>query len=481
MGPERILSTSGFLRGHAAEVAAVQRFLDATVIVAIHVAATWAYASGLREPAALGWTDQQTTATAIGVAGFLVTAGALGVYRTWRGLSTWAELRTTVAAWLCALPLVLLFLFATKSGDAYSRVITFTWFGATPIGLGVLRLAARGALRMLRARGYNLRTIAIAGSTPISESLFNAIGSDPSLGLKVRGVYDDRGRRRHPIPGLEDAFAGDFDALVEDARNGDVDIVYITLPLRAEERMASLISRLSDTTATVYLVPDLNAFALLHARWSSVGRLPVISVFDSPFSGLGGWAKRMEDIVLGTAILALIAIPMLIIAVLIKLDSRGPVFFQQKRYGLNGRPISVLKFRTMTVMEDGADVKQATKGDQRITKLGAFLRRNSLDELPQFLNVLMGTMSIVGPRPHAVAHNELYRARIQGYMLRHKVKPGITGWAQVNGWRGETDTDDKMEKRIEHDLHYIHHWRLTWDLRIIWMTVFSRSSRENAF
>jgi putative colanic acid biosynthesis UDP-glucose lipid carrier transferase len=172
---------------------------------------------------------------------------------------------------------------------------------------------------------------------------------------------------------------------------------------------------------------------------------------------------------------------MLIIGIGVKLSSPGPVFFKQRRYGLNGREIRVLKFRTMTVCEDGANVKQATKGDARVTRFGAFLRQTSLDELPQFIQVLTGEMSIVGPRPHAVAHNELYRSQIHGYMLRHKVKPGITGWAQVNGWRGETDTVDKMEKRVEHDLEYIHNWDLGWDLKIIFLTVFGSKKNRNAY
>jgi putative colanic acid biosynthesis UDP-glucose lipid carrier transferase len=191
--------------------------------------------------------------------------------------------------------------------------------------------------------------------------------------------------------------------------------------------------------------------------------------------------KRLEDIVLGSLILMVIAIPMLIIGLCVKLTSPGPVLFKQRRYGLNGEVIDVRKFRSMNVTEDGLEIRQATRDDARITRFGAFLRRTNLDELPQFLNVLEGSMSIVGPRPHAVAHNELYRKKIQGYMLRHKVKPGVTGWAQVNGWRGETDTLEKMEKRVEHDLDYIRNWSLLWDLQIIFMTVFGSAARRNAY
>ncbi|MCP5078499.1 MAG: undecaprenyl-phosphate glucose phosphotransferase, partial [Psychromonas sp.] len=231
----------------------------------------------------------------------------------------------------------------------------------------------------------------------------------------------------------------------------------------------------------VHLVPDFFTFNLLHARLTHVGNTQTISVYESPLSGLASLAKRIEDLVGATLILCGIAIPMLIISILIKLDSPGPVFFKQKRYGLDGRAIKVWKFRSMTVADNGAVVKQATKGDARITKLGAVLRRTSLDELPQFINVIQGQMSIVGPRPHAVAHNEQYRNLVDFYMLRHKVKPGITGWAQINGWRGETDTLDKMEKRIEFDLEYIRNWSILLDIKIVFLTIFKGFINDNAY
>jgi putative colanic acid biosynthesis UDP-glucose lipid carrier transferase len=307
------------------------------------------------------------------------------------------------------------------------------------------------------------------------------IMDDPGSGLRVKGYFDDREPERlqampDGIPAL-----GKLDELLALARKGQVDLVYVALPLRAESRISDIVRRLADSTASVYVVADFLVFDLVHAQWSNVQGLPVVSVFESPFYGVNGWLKRFEDIVLGSLILMLISPAMLLIALGVKLSSPGPVFFRQRRYGLNGEEIRVLKFRTMTVLEDGPDVKQATKGDQRITRFGAFLRRTSLDELPQFINVLSGEMSIVGPRPHAVAHNEMYRRMIHGYMLRHKVKPGITGWAQVNGWRGETDTLDKMEQRINHDLHYIRNWGLLFDIKIILKTVFGTGTRQNAY
>ncbi|GEA11485.1 hypothetical protein KUL49_18600 [Alteromonas sp. KUL49] len=209
--------------------------------------------------------------------------------------------------------------------------------------------------------------------------------------------------------------------------------------------------------------------------------MQALSVFDTPFQGASDLLKRAEDIVVGSIILTMLTIPMLFIAAAVKLTSPGPIIFKQKRYGLDGKQILVYKFRSMKVQDNGPVVKQATKNDPRITKLGAFLRKTSLDELPQFINVLQGRMSIVGPRPHAVAHNEEYRKLIKGYMLRHKVRPGITGWAQVNGFRGETETINKMVKRVEYDLDYIHRWSVWLDLKIIWMTIFKGFTNKNAY
>jgi putative colanic acid biosynthesis UDP-glucose lipid carrier transferase len=338
------------------------------------------------------------------------------------------------------------------------------------------------SLRELRARGYNTRDAAIIGMTEIGEQLALQIQAIPSLGLEVYGFYDDRAEERcHPIPESLGGYAGSLKDAVDAARRGELDLIYIAFPLRAEPRINELLRQLSDTTASVYLAADFFAFDLLHARWSSLGAVPTVSLHETPFYGVDGWLKRLEDIALGTLILTIIAIPMLIIGICVKLTSKGPALFRQRRYGLNGEVINVLKFRSMTVMEDGDEIRQATENDDRLTPLGAFLRRTNLDELPQFFNVIEGTMSIVGPRPHAVAHNELYRKKIQGYMLRHKVKPGISGWAQVNGWRGETDTLEKMEKRIEYDLDYIRNWSLLWDLQIIFMTVFGSGARRSAY
>ena len=239
-----------------------------------------------------------------------------------------------------------------------------------------------------------------------------------------------------------------------------------------EETIKELVEYLANSSCCVHIVPDVFTFKMLNARSREIGGLPVVSVYDTPFDSFDAIVKRLEDVVLSSIILCLIAIPMLFIAAAVKFTSKGPVIFKQRRYGINGEEIMVWKFRSMTTCDNGDVVVQAKKGDARITKVGAFIRKTSLDELPQFINVLQGKMSIVGPRPHAVAHNELYRDQISGYMQRHLVKPGITGWAQVNGWRGETDTLEKMQRRIEFDLFYIRNWSVWLDLKIVFKTVF---------
>jgi putative colanic acid biosynthesis UDP-glucose lipid carrier transferase len=247
-------------------------------------------------------------------------------------------------------------------------------------------------------------------------------------------------------------------------------VIYIALPMASQPRILKLLEDLRDTTASIYFVPDIFVSDLIQARVDSIGGLPVVAVCESPFYGFNAVVKRISDFVLASLLLALISPLMLGIAAGVKLSSPGPMLFKQRRYGLDGKRIVVYKFRSMTVAEDGDVVRQATKNDSRVTRFGAFLRRSSLDELPQFINVLQGRMSIVGPRPHAVAHNEMYRKLIRGYMIRHKVKPGITGLAQVNGLRGETDTVDKMKARIDYDLAYLRSWSLALDLRIILKT-----------
>lgn len=466
--------TKELLRPNRNKLELLCRIVDAGLIVLAHWIACLSYPRD--------WDASHTLASAIAVIAFHLMGDASGLYQPWRGAPLRSEIVRIWSTWAWTVPILLFAGFVSKMSAHFSRVVTLSWFVLAPLFLSIWRAVARIVVQELRSHGMNTRSVAIVGATELGELLARRIVEEPWLGMNVRGFYDDRGEdRQHLIPRELGKTIGNLDTLVADAQFGKLDIVYIALPLKAEPRINSLTRKLADTTASVYVAADFFVFDLLHARWTSVGGIPVVSIFDTPFSGVDGWVKRVEDIVLTTVILPLVAIPMTIIALVIKLTSPGPVLFRQRRYGLNGEIIEVLKFRTMTVCEDGDLIKQASKGDARVTKFGAFLRRTSLDELPQFLQVVTGTLSVVGPRPHAVAHNELYRKKIHGYMLRHKVKPGITGWAQVNGWRGETDTLEKMEKRIEHDLAYIQNWGLWWDLKIILMTVFGRATHKNAF
>jgi putative colanic acid biosynthesis UDP-glucose lipid carrier transferase len=260
-----------------------------------------------------------------------------------------------------------------------------------------------------------------------------------------------------------------------------VDLIYITLPMASQPRILKLLDELRDTTASIYFTPDIFLSDLIQARMDAIGDIPVVAICETPFYGINGLIKWASDIVLASTIVVLISPLLLAITIGVKLSSPGPVLFRQRRYGIDGREIIVYKFRTMRVLEDGQEIRQVTRDDPRVTPFGAFLRRYSLDELPQFINVLQGRMSVVGPRPHAVAHNEIYRKLIKSYMIRHKVKPGITGLAQVNGLRGETDTLDKMRARIECDLAYLRNWSLRLDLQIVLKTVFVVLKKKNAY
>jgi putative colanic acid biosynthesis UDP-glucose lipid carrier transferase len=310
--------------------------------------------------------------------------------------------------------------------------------------------------------------------------LYQEIKTQPQLGFACIGFFDDREPERFPAE-HQQLLIGKVADSVAMAQSGAISRLYIALPLQADKRIQEIVQQLGDTTLNVYLVPDFLLMNMMHGRLSSVGDIDTISVFESPHYGIQNYLKRTFDILFSFCALVLLSPLMLLISLAVKLTSKGPVFFVQDRYGLDGKKIGVFKFRTMKVQENSDTVVQASRNDPRVTTLGAVLRRTSLDELPQFFNVLLGQMSVVGPRPHAVAHNEQYRSQVLFYMLRHKVKPGITGWAQINGWRGETDTLDKMEKRVEYDLYYIRNWSLWFDIKIIFKTVFKGFSGQHVY
>lgn len=412
---------------------------------------------------------------------FQLLAELFNLYRSWRGESIWNEIYYVEIVW--TISLVIFYFFNEKIINISSLVIDYhtLWFLVVTITLATFRIALRLILKFIRSNGYNSRTAVIVGAGPLGKHLAYQLKISQWLGINVLGFYDDKKSGIIDIANSAFPIFGELDQLIIDAKGGAIDRIYITLPMRYEKRIHELVTALSDTTCSVLLVPDVFTFNLLHSRASELNGILLISIFDTPMLGASAFIKRVEDIILASFILILISPLLFVLALAVKLTSKGPVIFKQRRYGIDGKPIAVWKFRSMTVTEDDDQVTQATKDDSRLTPIGAFIRGTSLDELPQFINVLVGDMSIVGPRPHAIAHNEQYRKLILGYMLRHKVKPGITGLAQVNGWRGETDTLDKMKKRIEYDLEYIRSWSLWLDLKIVFFTIFKGFINRNAY
>lgn len=464
----------GMIRPYSSKFSLIHRSLDILCVVGILKLSCLIYG----EP----WTVGTIGMAAWLIGFFCFFAEANDLYRSWRIASLQREIERLWLAWIWGVfCLLLLSFFTTTVSVPSTRGIIF-WFGLTPFVLTFSRVALRLLLRTVRSQGRNQRSAVIAGAGDLGTRIANIIGQSLWMGVQVVGFYDDvkpSGFRPPSNPSVK--VEGNLEDLVQIARDGKIDLIYMALPQRAEKRMRAIIDKLADTTVSLYVVPDLFIFDLLHGRWFDLNGVPIVSVFETPFYGIDGWLKKAEDFVLGAFISGLTLIPMALIALGIKLTSPGPVFFRQRRYGLDCKEIEVWKFRTMNVCEDDSNVIQAKKFDPRVTRFGAFLRKTSLDELPQFLNVLQGHMSIVGPRPHAVVHNEHYRQLIQGYILRHKVKPGITGLAQIKGWRGETDTLEKMTRRVEFDLQYINSWSLLLDLKIVFTTFFQVFIKRNAY
>ncbi len=397
-----------------------------------------------------------------------------------KGTSLRALAGDVLASWFVVVALLLLIGWATRTLGSFDPQVILAWVTAAPVALFAARaLMPVVLLRLLAAEGVQ-RVAVIAGEGELGRKLAERIQVTPFLGIRLAGFFDDRSPER--IGGTEAGeILGSLNQVAAYVKTHHVDLIYITLPMASQPRILKLLDELHDTTASIYFVPDIFLFDLIQARMDTIGGIPVVAACETPFYGINGLIKRASDIVLATAILVLVLPLMLAIAIAVKLSSPGPVLFRQRRYGLDGKEIIIYKFRTMTVAEDGNVIKQATRHDLRVTRFGALLRQNSLDELPQFFNVLQGRMSVVGPRPHAVAHNEMYRKLIRGYMIRHKVKPGITGLAQVSGMRGETDTLDKMTTRIEYDLAYLRSWSLQLDLQIVLKTILVVLKKQNAY
>jgi putative colanic acid biosynthesis UDP-glucose lipid carrier transferase len=394
-------------------------------------------------------------------------------------LPVWRMVRNVIAGWIIMAGLLVFFGYASRYIKLFDpeAVILLLWL--PPLAQAGAHLLFRAAMPHVRDLQGGTKTAIIAGMNDQGMSLARRLTGSAYVPARLLGFFDDRSPGRLPTDKF--TLLGKLEDLPRYVNENRIDLIYLSLPMATQSRILRLLEELRDTTASIYFVPDTFVTDLVQGRVDMVEDIPVVAVCETPFSGMNGLIKRLSDVVFSLLILTAISPVLLVIAALVKLGSPGPVIFRQRRYGLNGEEIIVYKFRSMTVCEDGGNVPQAQRNDKRITPLGAFLRRTSLDELPQFINVLQGRMSIVGPRPHAVSHNELYRKLIRGYMVRHKVKPGITGWAQVNGFRGETDTVDKMQNRIDCDLEYLRNWSLRLDVLIILKTVVVVFKDEHAY
>jgi putative colanic acid biosysnthesis UDP-glucose lipid carrier transferase len=421
-----------------------------------------------------------TNYMALGIAAFLFSQQAFRRLDSQlsRGETLSAHLRLwyLVVGWISVLGSLSIFGLLLNVAQLYSRPVIFSWFWLTPIAL---LLASHLGERAARQALSTARRHVIVGADGVGAELARRIQSAARHG-KFMGFFDFRSPERLPELGRQH-LAGHCRDLAAFVRDHSIGAIYIALPISNAPRIEELLLELRDTTASVYFVPNVFSFDLIQPRCSAIDGIAVISICDTPFYGMNAVRKRLLDLTLAICALLLSWPLLLVLAIVVRLSSPGPIIFKQRRYGLHGEEIVIYKFRTMTVCEDGVDIAQAGRDDERTTSLGRFLRRSSLDELPQIFNVLEGKMSFVGPRPHAVAHNEHYRRLISGYMIRHKIRPGITGWAQINGYRGETETIEKMRRRVACDIEYLRNWSIWLDLKIVAKTAFMLFEGRNAY
>lgn len=374
-----------------------------------------------------------------------------------------------VLRWLLMLAVLFAIGYVTRFSNEFPRRVVLTWAFVTPMLLVLVGVALDELLRRGLLAASQSRRVVIAGFNDTSRTLAERLSKNPELCMSVAGYFDDRSAQRLGV-GNGPKLLGGLSDLPGFVRMHGIEVIFIALPMRHIQRVVDLLDALRDTTCSIYYLPDIVVFDLIQSRTLDILGIPAVAMCETPFYGYRGVMKRLTDLILASLVLVISLPLLLLIALLVRVSSPGPVIFKQRRYGLDGLEIMVYKFRTMTVAEDGGEIRQASKNDHRTTAIGRALRRYSLDELPQLINVLQGQMSLVGPRPHAVAHNEQYRKLIKGYMIRHKVLPGITGLAQINGCRGETASLADMEGRIKFDLDYLRHWSPLLDLRILCVT-----------
>jgi Undecaprenyl-phosphate glucose phosphotransferase len=416
---------------------------------------------------------------------FGVLAESLGCYDIDAQFSLRRAWQRVFTTWLTVALFMITLGFLLKSSDVVSRAWALGWFGGGAVVLLGVRAASTLWVRRLKNRGTFNQRVAIFGAGQQGARFAHYVQTHDRLTISLVGFFDDRADGRVAPVTSNVPVLGNLSALISMIRDGRIDQVVVALPWSAEDRLQQVVSRLALTPVKIRLAPDLASFAFARRPLVMLGEMPVMTLFERPISGVDAAVKSLEDKILTVLILALIWPLLILIAIAIKLDSPGPVFFRQPREGFNNRPFRVYKFRSMYNDHTEVDrIHQVSRDDPRVTRVGRILRRTSMDELPQLLNVLQGDMSLVGPRPHAAstrAGGRLFSEVLASYAARHKVKPGITGWAQVCGWRGETDTEEKLIKRFEHDLYYIENWSLSFDLYILFRTLGSVLLPRNAF
>ena len=422
--------------------------------------------------------DLHVTVALVGAAILQFLASVSEFYRSITERTNSKHITKIVLIWLITCALVLLWGFVVGETDKFARSVIGLWFALTPMVLIAWHLMIRMAVASIRANSAS--DVVVFGAGEVGEKFAREVRQSPWLGYKIAGFFDDKLDQGETVAGMP--ILGSITEGIELAKKSQWRKAYIALPLKAQDKIEEIIDQLADSAVDIELIPDIFGFELINAKISQIGSLPVIALQASPISGYNAALKRLMDIVVSTAILSITSPLLLTIALAIKIENPSlPIIFKQRRCGLNGKEVIVWKFRTMTVLEDGDRVEQAKQNDSRTTKLGKFLRRLSLDELPQLLNVISGSMSLVGPRPHAITHAKNFRRVAPTYMRRHLVKPGITGWMQINGMRGEVDSDSIIHKRTELDLYYVQNWSLWLDIKIIALTALREFSNKKAY
>jgi Undecaprenyl-phosphate glucose phosphotransferase len=450
------------------------RLLDAMLI-----ALSAALAALLFKPG-LGQSILEGAFVALDIAFAVLLLPGFGVYDSWRGRSKWRLSVNLVFGWIAVQACGLVMLFLLHRAASVSRLWCVSWTVIAAAALVVSRLVVHGVLSRMRRGGRNLRMVAVVGTGAHRDTVIANIMGSPDAGFRAVAAFNTRQDSGSEFPGLPS-----FERLREFAdwvRREQIEEVWLALPMSDEDTVLRILEEFSGDLVNLRFIPDVRSLAMFDRNMVDLIGAPAINLMASPMTPCALVQKAVFDrLFASVALLALLPV-MLSIAIAVKVTSKGPVLFTQRRKGADGRVFRIYKFRSMRVhVERPGEVRQATRGDPRVTRVGAFLRRTSLDELPQFLNVLRGEMSVVGPRPHAIEHDDQYRSIVDGYIHRYRIKPGITGWAQVNGFRGETDRVEKMQARVEHDLYYLRNWSFGLDMRIVFATVVKGLLHRNAY